>query len=979
MKLKNYIFFAGMLALLTFSACNNDPETDDKPTPPDQTSIVLSADNLSFASADAAPQSVSVTASDQSWTVDIPSTNKWLSAEAEISETGGEIVVSVTDNEGLDARSSYVYVRLFDKSDSVLVTQIGQSPVITLSETSKETDEKAATLAIGVTANVEYNVTIDENCNWIGYELKNNGALLELSIDENTSTEPRSATVTLRSEQHGVSASIEIRQAAGKPDSDRVRETDDIFVPFASATANATASAYPIENINDNDLGTFWQTPSRGATPNAEITFDFGEKLITRIDYMVYYPSTPYGQFGEADVYYTTGAGTEIFLTSHNFGMKDTQDTIRFGEQGISQVKSITLKVKTANGRESSTGVLAGIAELEFFRTQALREISEIFTDNSCSEVLPGITSETVENIEDPLLRNLATQLIAGTYNSDFRLASYRAYPHPDEDARRFGTNTYTKYDNVTGMCITRPGTYHIAVQTNGNPTPIYMDVINWENNFYGGNCAFTLSEGMNVIEIPEKKGSTQLVPGIIYLRIHTPNYDRLNPVTIHFLDAEVNGYFDAQKTDPNRFGTLLENAKAPEFDMVGRKVIFTTTVTNLQKNITTGERAQKYMELADTVVTLEEDLQGHYKYNTGGHRNRLLIGPAYGGFMFAASYIVGFGPDLVANPDNLAKGFWGMAHEIGHCNQIGKRMNWAGTTEVTNNICSSYVEYTMRGAKEKAATTPLTDKDFFNQAIRDIALNPEKSIDHFSAGSWDAMYYEKVVPFWQLYLYFTYVGGYPDLYRDAYNIARNSTDNQSISDGKAQIEFVKMMSDLTKTDLTEFFEFWRFLSPTENVYINDYGCRTMTITQAMVDEAKSHMSQYDKPKHKIQYICEGNINRFISSSAPTAGQMTTSSQYVRASGFSGIVAYELCDGPDKTVAIYLPKTSTVTGVLLYNRYTTLQWTDSNGNASPGNVNSQTYYCSKNTPTTIPTADYTPYVYGITADGTRIPATNNPK
>lgn len=78
-------------------------------------------------------------------------------------------------------------------------------------------------------------------------------------------------------------------------------------------------------------------------------------------------------------------------------------------------------------------------------------------------------------------------------------------------------------------------------------------------------------------------------------------------------------------------------------------------------------------------------------------------------------------------------------------------------------------------------------------------------------------------------------------------------------------------------------------------------------------------------------------------------------------------------------MAIYLPKTSTVTGVLLYNRYTTLQWTDSNGNASPGNVNSQTYYCSKNTPTTIPTADYTPYVYGITADGTRIPATNNPK
>ena len=974
MKLKKNLGFAAVLSLLVFSACGDDPNTDPVNPPQPATSIALSADNLSFASTDAPSQSVSVTASDENWTVDIPSQNKWLSAKPETSQTGSAIVISVTDNEELDLRSSYVYVRLFDKSDSVLVTQTGQKPVISLSETSKEVDAGEQTLSVDVTTNVEYDVTLSEDCDWIEYELKNEGAQIVLQIDANSVSESRSGTVTLRSEEHDLSASIEITQAAAD---ERKRETDDIFIPFEKAITDATASAYPVENISDNNLGTFWQTPSRGVSSPAEITFEFGGQLINRLDYLVYYPSTPYGQFGEVDVYYTTGADIETFVASYDFGKKDTQDTVRFGEQGIGQVKSVTLKVKTANGRETSTGVLAGIAELEFFRTPALRDITEIFTDNSCSELLPNVKAE---NIEDPLLRSVAEGLADGTYNKDFRVASYRVYPHPDEDAARFGTNTYTKYDNVTGMCITSPGTYHVAVETNGTSAPVYMDVINWETNFYGSNCAFQLKNGLNVIEIPETRGGTKLVPGIIYLRIHSTNYENMNPVKIHFLDAQVNGYFDPHKMEESSFETMLANAKAPEFDMVGRKVIYTATVNNLRKNTKTGDKAKRLLQLSDSVVALEEDMQGHYKYQTGGHRNHLLIGPSYGGFMFAASYIVGFGTELTGtNPDNLEKGFWGMAHEFGHCNQIGKRMKWVGTTEVTNNIMSSYVEYTMRGAKEKNATTPLTTSDFFNLAIRDIALNPDKRIDHFSAGSWDAMYYEKVVPFWQLYLYFTYVGGCPDIYRDAHNIARNSTDNKTITDGQAQIEFVKMMSDITKTDLTEFFEFWRFLTPTEGIWINDYGCRTITITQAMVDEAKAHMARYDKPKHKIQFISEGNIDQFTTSATPTAGKMDIYPQYTRASGFSGIVAYELCDQSGKTLTIYLPKTPTVAGVMLYNRYSTLQWVNADGAASPGNVNSQTYYCTKNSVTTIPTTDFTPYVYGITADGTRIPATNNPE
>ncbi len=987
---------------LLLSGCEKDPATDpnNPPTPPVKASISVSPRTLSF-SADATDEkhTVTVTATSDEWTLEVPSDAKWIivsetaqQSEQALDKSGRTVTVGASSNEELESRSACIYFYLEDAKDSVIVTQIGQEPAIEVAEDQYEAKAEGETLTVDVTTNVEYTVVIPEDCDWIASEIQQNGAKVALTVAENINTESRTATVTLTSEQNKVSATVTVTQAAAE---ERVRETDDIFIPFASAETASSASAYPVENINDNNLNTFWQTPSRGVDSPATITFDFGTTPAARIDYLVYYPSTPYGQFGEVDVYYTTGTGTETFLTSHNFGMKDAQDTIRFGETGIAGVQSVTLKVKTANGRESSTGVLAGIAELEFFRTPVLRDVLEIFTDYSCSELLPGISAEQAQHVEDSLLRSIAVGLAEGTYDKEFRVGTFYAYPHPDEDSKAFGTNTYTKWDNITGMCILEPGTYHIGMDEEPSAS-VYIDLINWETNCYGYNVYYQLKKGINTIVVPEKKGNYKLAPSIIYLRYHTPNYKEAKPIKVHFMDAQVNGYYDVRTMADERFETLLANAKAPEFDIIARKSILTMPVTLMTANTRTGDRAKRLMALTDTIVSLEEDLQGHIKYATGGHRNRMIFRPIYptrdaagnitsqGSYMYSTSYATGYnvGNDAgatICNPDKLATGIWGPAHEVGHSNQIAKGLKWAGTTEVTNNICSGYVMYTMNGGLEKNAKTSFTDREAFNNGIRDIALNPDKTLTHFAAGAWDNMFYAKAIPFWQLYLYYTYIGGYPDLYKDVYNKIRNRTDNKSISDGEAQINFVKLVSELTKTDLTEFFEFWRFLTPTQGIYISDYGRSTMTVTQAMVDEAKTFMSQFEKPKYKIQLLCEHNIRQFINPQTPVAGKMQIYPNFVRAYDFSGIVAFELCDGPDKTVAYFLPKSTTTTAAALYNRYSTLIWQDSNGNASPGNVNSYTYCYSKQQFTTIAPANFTPYVYGVTADGTRIPATNNPQ
>ncbi len=645
-----------------------------------------------------------------------------------------------------------------------------------------------------------------------------------------------------------------------------------------------------------------------------------------------------------------------------------------------------------------AVALLTGIAELESFRKPVLVDPLEIFTDYSCSELRPGLTLKKTRYVQDPLLRTVAEGLAAGTYDKEFRVATYKAYPHPDEDAARFGTNTYTKWDNITGMCILEPGTYHICMDEEPSAS-VFIDIINWENNCYGYNVQFQLKKGINTITVPEKKGGYKLTPGIIYLRYHTPDYKSAKPITVHFLDAEVNGYYDVRSMPDSRFEELIENAKAPEFDIISNRSILTMPVKLFKANTQTGDRAKKLMAIIDTVVALEEDLQGHIKYATGGHRNRMIFRPIYptynddgtiksaGIFMYSTSYATGYNVsngagNAITNPDQLVANIWGPAHEVGHSNQIAKGLKWRGTTEVTNNICSAYVMYTLGGALEKNAKTSFTDRKAFNNGLRDIALNRDKTMPHFSAGAWDNMYYAKAIPFWQLYLYYTYVGGYPDLYQDIYNTVRNRTDNKTITDGQAQMNFVKLVSELTQTDLTEFFDFWRFLTPSEGIYINDYGSSTMTITQEMVDDAKQFMSKYDKPKHKIQFLCEHNLSGYMNPQPAKAGLMQEHSSYIRAYDFENIIAYELCDGPDNTVAYLLPESFTAKWEgALYNRYSTLIWKDSNNNKSPGNVNSKTYNCSEQQLTTINPKDFNdkPYVYGITADGTRIPATNNPQ
>ena len=115
---------------------------------------------------------------------------------------------------------------------------------------------------------------------------------------------------------------------------------------------------------------------------------------------------------------------------------------------------------------------------------------------------------------------------------------------------------------------------------------------------------------------------------------------------------------------------------------------------------------------------------------------------------------------------------------------------------------------------------------------------------------------FDRLVPFWQLHLYFSR-NGRPDFYGDLMERMRRTPDagrgNDSI---RNQFEFVKLCCDVGKLDLTDFFDKWGFFW-VGTMTVNDYRKYRFTITQAMVDETKAYIAEkkYKKPATDITLI----------------------------------------------------------------------------------------------------------------------------
>lgn len=653
---------------------------------------------------------------------------------------------------------------------------------------------------------------------------------------------------------------------------------DDLKITVFSAEASSFQDGEGIELSYDGDPTTMWHSAWNNAAEDYfPITVVYNFEDVPAMDYIIYTPrqSGNNGLFKEFDLYVATTENPTLTLYgSYDFKGSSSASRLDFDETLVNPT-AIQFVIKSGAGDNQG---FATCAEMEFFQKNNENfDYLTIFTDETCTALKPEVNQETIDKINNRFFRELATQILAGTYDIEFRVQDYDSWQHPDIMAAINKTSTYGLRDNPTG----------VYAQTD-------EDIIVFVGETHGQNLAIIVQESGKKIDAssyPLAKGMNKFKaknPGLMYIMYYTETGEEA-PVKINIASGTVNGYFDKSRHKEEDWTRLLDAATYADFDVKGQYAILTFRTDAFRQYTSNG---MDLINWYDRLVYDQQEFMGLVKYKKM-FKNKAHFLVVDEGFMYAGGYHTGYNANTqseILNPDVFStSAIWGPAHELGHTHQTRPGLRWAGMAEVTNNIHSAYIQ-TLWGNRCRLIDEDMGggfsryDNGFNSTLVAGVALNDEPDV------------FVRLIPFWQLKLYLMDVLKKEDFYKDIYEFVRVTPDvSLSSSDqGLSQLQFVKAACDIAQLDLTEFFVMWGFLKPIDKSF-DDYGMYQFSITQAEIDEVKAYIASkgYAKPTQKLQYITDDNVNLYTSNAAVTAGTGLIEGNTVTMSGWGNVVVFE--------------------------------------------------------------------------------------
>lgn len=642
---------------------------------------------------------------------------------------------------------------------------------------------------------------------------------------------------------------------------------EDSLIPVKSASAPTFESVkgdYSPKKMIDGDSKTFFCSKDEDITDwpfNLDFYFEEGQE----IDYVKY---TPYmdeevesGAIGKFEIWVSTTEKPELEkLGSYDFKEKLTEASYVDFKERVNSPTHIQFRVNSAlNNRVKC-------AQMQFYRkAEGAEDYKHIFTDKTCSELKPKVTRDTIETMSNLVFKDLALALLDTTYDKRFRVRTYRPYQHPDIMAKHNKTDSYSLRDNPTGIYVKDLDQKLVVFVGDSKTSTLSLNIKNFENNT---EETFTLLTGENII--------TPSMQGLVYIYNHTDEYFPLNPTEaewkkmeemspkIHFLTGEVNGFFDIKTDNQETWNELLENyATYSEIDVLGNHAHVVWCVDQFKEKQTD---IVKMITKVDQVVDTQKEFMGIYHHNKAFSNRIFLHADHKTPSTYATNHRVSFNPNRYANLfttlDGFNKDMWVLAQQIGHINQMNPGARWAGTAQVTNNLYALYNEQQMFGEAKRLNSS----KDGYKVAFKEIIANkkpwvlPENYRNHIP----------KVTPFWQLKLYFVDILKQEHFYHDLFEHYRNNPDfnEEHLGNdyhGMMQLDFVRVVCNIGKINLLEFFEDWGFLRPID-CEINDYGMKTMRITQQQIDDLVKEITvnHYPKPSIRVQDLTDENYKDYI-------------------------------------------------------------------------------------------------------------------
>ena len=620
------------------------------------------------------------------------------------------------------------------------------------------------------------------------------------------------------------------------------------------ASGSSASSFYTNQGIDkamDNNMSTFYHSAYGSVgTTTFPVTLKFAFPEGSNVDYLVYYPRTngSNGNIGKVAVHYKLKTGEEVKHGNFDFAEGSDASSVAF-DKTLENVEYIKFVVN------SGSGGFVSCAEMQFYQKNPKSfDYKTIFTDASCSTIKEGVTAQDINKIGVEFYKKLAEDIFYGDYDKEFRIQKYEAYVNPEATAaaNKFSF-CYGKRDNPTGIYATKGETIIAFVQE--SQSGIYPSLFIQQPGYAVRGTSFILQPGLNKITAP--------YDGLMYVLYYTTTGEE-EPLTVNIVTGTVNGYFELGKHTNANWQDLLDKATFQHFDLIGEYSTLTFETDVFRKS--TGSKVEELIKAYDNLVYLELDFLGLFKYERPIPTRMYFVVmiPDYStNFMHATNYYTGYSQGTqssILNYDtftnkNFHSGWaggvaWGPAHEVGHVNQLRPGLKWHGMTEVTNNIMSQYVTRTW-GLPSRLNDEVLdTYGDRYKKAIETIvkAKAPHNAVD--------GDVFCKLVPFWQLKLYMDDVLNYGGVYKDIYEKLRNTPNlsagkNGNSIDGQYQLDFTKVVCEVTGYDFTEFFEDWGFYTPISEL-ISDYYNTKFTVTEVGATAVKEAIKSLGLPKPPV-------------------------------------------------------------------------------------------------------------------------------
>lgn len=504
------------------------------------------------------------------------------------------------------------------------------------------------------------------------------------------------------------------------------------------------------------------------------------------------------------------------------------------------------------------------------------------FSNPNLTVLKKDITLNEISNIQSPVVRETATLLFNKNYPLEERMKSYECYLSPRILAKQLKTSPYSQFENPTGIYFEEGDQAILWVGPTKGAT-IELRVTNWGDEHFKDK-KYLLKEGYNTIDIQNKGNS--------YISYYSEgNKVPGHKIQVHILGGKLNGVFTLGKDNNNRWDELLANATSPVLDIVGKQTQLAYSVASLKREA--PHQGVELIQLYDSIIGIQHQIMGLTKHKRVP-KNHMFGRVIWKGFMHADGMGAAFHDNTtkdVANVANLRKNSWGVAHEFGHVNQVRPNMKWVGTTEVTNNIYSVWTQYVYNSDSPKLEREKLKDYDGQKIGGRITAYMESAFVrrqpwltqagndrwDRERPRDWGGDHFVKLVPLWQLQLYFAVAGkgnswGNPNFYGDIFIKAIDAPVIEARPDSYYQLAFMKNACDAAKLDLTDFFEQSCMLYPID-LWVDDYTCAQMTITEDDIREVKTYASKYKKPETPVLQYITANSTEVYRKKLPLEGK----------------------------------------------------------------------------------------------------------